>query len=174
MSVMRIAWLCAWIAAQPALAETNPASGQSNNVPGAGLSGPGPEQVRSACVAGRRCICGKVLLVTSSGLVVDSGYPRLLQPPLNHSWVTHGNVNLARPATLLEANTPDSIAVGLVLLTDIPKRPAVHQYDYVALIGYPAGHYDYTPVSGVKKTIRRFAGGLERAVTLTMQAEHTN
>ena len=43
----------------------------------------------------------------------------------------------------------------------------------LAEIGYPAGDYDYVPVAGVKKTIRRFAAGLERAVKLTMQAgEH--
>jgi hypothetical protein len=70
-----------------------------------------------------------------------------------------------------KARMPDSIAVGLVFLTDIPKRPAVHQYDYVVLHGYPAGQYDYVPVPGVTKTIRRFAGGLETAVRLNLQAE---
>jgi hypothetical protein len=73
-----------------------------------------------------------VLQVTKSGLVVDSGYPSLLQPPLNHSWVTRADVVPARPAALLEGTAPDSIAVGLVFLTDTPRRPAVHQYDYVA------------------------------------------
>jgi uncharacterized repeat protein (TIGR03806 family) len=62
------------------------------------------------------------------------------------------------------------MAVGLVLLTDLPKRPAVHPYDYVALHGYPAGHYDYVPAPGVTKTIRRFSGGLETAVRLILKS----
>jgi uncharacterized repeat protein (TIGR03806 family) len=111
-----------------------------------------------------------VLQVTKSGLVVDSGYPSLLQPPLNHSWVTRADVVPARPAALLEGTAPDSIAVGLVFLTDTPRRPAVHQYDYVALHGYPAGQYNYVAVPGVTRTIRRFAGGLETAVRLNLQS----
>jgi hypothetical protein len=63
------------------------------------------------------------------------------------------------------------MAVGLVFLTDIPKRPTVHQYDYVALNGYPAGHYEYVPLPGVNKTLRRFSGGLETAVRLNLQDE---
>ncbi len=130
----------------------------------------GVEQLRDQCIEGRRCVCGRVLQVTPSGLVVDSGYPSLLRPPLNHSWLTRANVVPARPAGLMEGTEPDSIAVGLLFLTDIPKRPVVHQYDYVALHGYPAGHYDYVPVPGVTKTIRRFAGGLETAVRLNLQS----
>jgi hypothetical protein len=128
------------------------------------------EQIRNECIQGRRYICGRVLQVTSSGLVVDSGYPGLLQPLLNHSWLNRANVAPSRPAVLVEGTAPDSIAAGLVFLTDIPKRPSVHQYDYVALHGYPAGHYDYVPVPGVAKTIRRFAGGLETAVRLDLQS----
>jgi hypothetical protein len=129
------------------------------------------EQIRAGCIQGRRIVCGRVLQVTPSGLVVDSGYPSLLRPPLNHSWLVRANVAPARPANLVEGVVPDSIAVGPLFLTDIPKRPAVHKYDYVALISYPAGHYEYAPVPGVKKTIRRFAAGLERAVALTMKAD---
>jgi uncharacterized repeat protein (TIGR03806 family) len=124
------------------------------------------QQIRNQCIEGRRYICGRVLQVTPKGLVVDSGYPTLLQTPLNHSWLNHANVAPVRPAAMLEGSAPDSIAVGLVFLTDIPKRPPVHVYDYIALHGYPAGQYDYVPVPGVKKTIRRFAGGLETAVRL--------
>jgi uncharacterized repeat protein (TIGR03806 family) len=72
---------------------------------------------------------------------------------------------------LVEGAAPDSIAVGLLFLTDIPKRPAVHRYDYVVQHGYPAGHYDYVPVPGVTKTIRRFSAGLETAVLLNVQSE---
>src|SRR5271165_4159780 len=128
------------------------------------------EQIRAGCIQGRRIVCGRVLEVTPSGLVVDCGYPRLLQPPLNRSWLVRANAAPPRGTNLVEGARPDSIAVGPLFLTDVPKRPTVHRYDYVALIGYPAGQYEYAPVPGVKKTIRRFAAGLERAVTLTMQA----
>ena len=111
----------------------------------------------------------RVLQINRSGLVVDSGYTGLLQPPLNRSWVTRGNVVPTRPAALVEGAAPDSVAVGLILLTDVPRRPAVHPYDYVALIGYPAGRCDYTPAPGVTNTIRRFAGGLETAIRLNLQ-----
>jgi hypothetical protein len=129
------------------------------------------EQVRAACIAGRRHVCGRVLQISPAGLVVDSGYTGLLNPPFNHSWITRGNVAISRPPTQVESSAPDSMAVGLVILTDLPKRPAVHRYDYVSLIGYPAGRADYVPVEGVKKSLRLFAGGLEHAVDLTMKAE---
>jgi len=171
MSALRTVLLCAWLAALPAQSE--PAASATNHVPVAAPSHSRLEQVRSACVAGRRRVCGRVLQVTPSGLVVDSGYPSLLQPPFNHSWLTRSVAAPARAAALVEGTAPDSIAVGLVFLTDIPRRQTVHQYDYVALIAYPAGHYDYVPAPGVKKRIRRFAVGLERGVALTIQAgEH--
>jgi hypothetical protein len=125
------------------------------------------EKIRADCIQGRRCVCGRVLQVTAMGLVVDSGYPSLLQPPLNRSWVAR-NIAPARPADLVEGITPGSIAVGLLFLADIPKRPTARQYDYVVLQAYPAGHYDYIPVPGVTNTIRRFTGGLESAVRLNL------
>jgi uncharacterized repeat protein (TIGR03806 family) len=129
------------------------------------------EQIRAQCIQGRRIICGRVLQITKTGLVVDSGYTNLLRPPLNHSWVTRASANPARPAALVEGAEPDAVAVGLLFLTDIPRRPAVHRYDYVVQHGYPAGTYDYVPVAGVTKTIRRFAAGLSTAVRLNLQAE---
>ncbi len=155
-AVLRWMVFCVALPVWPALAQTN--------LPDRA------EQIRAQCIAGRRIVCGRVLQVTPSGLVVDSGYPSLLQMPLNHSWVTRANVAPARPAALVERAAPDSIAVGLLFLTDIPRRPRVHQYDYVNLHGYPAGHYDYVPVPGVTKTIRRFSGGLETAVRLNLQS----
>jgi hypothetical protein len=172
MSAMRIVLLCAWLAALPALAQNNAAAGATNNASAEAIH-ERLEQVRTACIAGRRHVCGRVLQVTPAGLVVDSGYPTLLQPPLDHSWITPAVAAPARPDFLMESNAPGAIALGLVCLTDFPRRPKVRQYDYVALTGYPAGQYDYVPVAGVKKTIRRFAGGLETAVKLSLQAgEH--
>jgi|SRR5579884_1537645 len=128
------------------------------------------QQIRMSCINGRRSICGRVLQVTHSGIVVDSGYTSLMKPPFNHSWVVSGTVSATRPANLLETSVPDSPCVGLVFLTDIPKRPAVHQYDFVVIHGFPAGNYDYKPVPGISKNIRRFSAGLERAIQLNLQA----
>jgi len=141
-------WLI--LAAAPALAQTN-------------------SDVRAECIEGRRVICGRVLQISKAGLVVDSGYPTLLQPPLNHSWLTRAQAAPEKPAALVERSAPDAIAVGLILLTDYPRRPAVHRYDYVCLHGYPAGKLDYVPVAGVTNKIRRFAGGLETAVRLNLE-----
>jgi mono/diheme cytochrome c family protein len=154
--MLRLLLFCGVLAAWPVSAQTNLAARA--------------EQIRAECIRGRRIVCGRVLQVTKAGLVVDSGYPSLLQPPLNHSWVTRANAAPARPAALVERAAPDAIAVGLVFLADLPRRPSVHQYDYVALHGYPEGHYDYVPVPGVTKTIRRFSGGLETAVRLNLQS----
>jgi hypothetical protein len=58
----------------------------------------------------------------------------------------------------------------LVMVTDIPKKPAVKPYDYVILEAYPAGQYLYAPVPNVKKNIRRFSVGLLTAVKLNLDA----
>jgi hypothetical protein len=170
MNLRGTIFACVWLAALPLLAQ--PSTAPATNTP-AVASPPDSrvEQIRAACIAGRRHVCGRVLQITPAGLVVDSGYTSLLTPPFNRSWVTRGNVALSRPPALVEANAPDSIAVGLVLLTDLPRRPSVHRYDYVSLIGYPSGKATYSPVAGVTKTLRLFSGGLEHAVNLKMKAE---
>jgi len=137
-------------------------SAETNTVPDA-------EQVRAQCIQGRRHICGRVLEVTKSGLVVDSGYTSLLQPPLNRSWLTRSTATPTRPDSQIERVAPDSVAIGLVFLMDLPRRPKPRQYDYVSLIGYPCGQYNYLPAPGVTKTIRRFAAGLATAVRLSME-----
>lgn len=121
------------------------------------------EQIRNSCIEGRRLICGRVLQVTTNGLVVDSGYRQLLEPPLNHNWVAPKTAVLSRDAHAVEEQKPGAICIGIVFLSNIPKRPKVGLYDYVALHGYPAGYYNYVPVPGVDKRIRWFSGSLERA-----------
>ncbi len=122
------------------------------------------EQFRTACVEGRRYICGRVLEVSPAGLVVDSGYSTLLNPPFNQSWVVRGNVSVRRDPGSVEEKRPDAVCVGLIFLSDIPKRPAVKTHDYVVMHGYPAGKQTYKPVPGVEKTIRWFSASLDRAV----------
>lgn len=124
------------------------------------------ERIRSACIHGRRSICGRVLQIVPNGLVVESGYIDLLRHGLAHSWVLPSSVSATRPSNLVEEKSPDSVCVGLVFVTAIPKRPAIKLYDYVVVQGYPAGHYAYAPVPNVNKTIRKFSCELSTAIQL--------
>lgn len=98
------------------------------------------------------------------GLIVESGYTALMDPPFAGSWVIPGGALVNRDPKLIERSEPASPCIGTVLLTDFPRRPAVNLYDYVLLQAYPAGEYLFTPVPGVQKPIRRFTGGLDTAV----------
>lgn len=109
-------------------------------------------------------IAGRVVQVTPEGLVVESGYSKLLSPPFNSSWVVRGTALLQPDPHAVEQNRADAMCVGLVFLCNLPKRPAVRIYDYVLLHGYPAGEHIYVPVPGIEKTIRRYSGSLERAM----------
>jgi uncharacterized repeat protein (TIGR03806 family) len=115
-------------------------------------------------------ICGKVMQVSSEGLVVESGYTNLLRAPLTESWVAPGNVSASRNPNTVEVNEPGAACVGMVFLVDTPKRPPVKLYDYVMIQAYPAGEYAYTSVPTITKTIRKFSGGLETAVRLRLEA----
>jgi hypothetical protein len=108
--------------------------------------------------------------VLADGLVVESGYSALTKPPFGTNWVMPGNSTVARDENALEMQIPGSICIGTVFLTDFPKTPVVKQYDYIVLQGYPAGKKTYSPIERVEKTVRRFSGGLETAVRLTLEA----
>ena len=131
------------------------------------------EQIRARCIEGRRYIAGRVLQVLPEGLVVDSGYSALLSPPFNRSWVVSGIASVSRDANAVEEKKPNALCIGVVFLSNIPKRPAVKAYDYIALHGYPAGEYVYSPVAGVQKMVRRFSASLERAVQTNLGREAT-
>jgi hypothetical protein len=126
------------------------------------------EEIRMACIEGRRSICGKILKVLPDGLVVDSGYTNLLRAPLNRSWLAPGTVSATRASNVIEGNEPNSICIGLVFLTDLPKshgaKPKPKLYDYVLIVGYPAGQYTYTSVGNVQRTVRKFSASLNAAV----------
>ena len=128
------------------------------------------EQIRTECIEGRRLVCGKVLKVLPDGLVVDSGYSDLLRQPLMESWVIPGTVSANRDPVSIELKQPGAPCIGWVFLTDIPKRPKVKNFDYVVIMAYPAGQYVYSPVPNMTKNIRRFSGGLDTAVKLSLQA----
>lgn len=127
------------------------------------------EQIRMACIAGRRHICGKILEVLPDGLVIDSGYTNLVHEPLTKSWLVPGIVSATRASDVIEEDQPGAICYGLVFLTDLPKMrgPAPKKpqlYDYVIIEGYPAGQYTYTSVGSVQRNIRRFSASLAAAV----------
>ena len=137
------------------------------------------EKLRAKCLEGRRCVCGRVLNVFPDGVVVESGYPSLLRDSLHGVWHLPGTVAASRPANLIETHEPDSICVGTVFLTDLPKRRGgksehIEPYDYVVVHSYPAGNYTYTSLGNVTHTVRKFSGGLETAVKLIFEAEKTN
>jgi hypothetical protein len=121
------------------------------------------EARRMDCIEHRRTICGKILKVLPEGLVVDSGYTNLMGRPLNHSWLVPGSVKIQPAAHLVEADQPDCACVGLVFLTDLPKKPSAKLYDYVILTGYPMGQYTYTSVGDLRRTVRRFSANLAKA-----------
>jgi hypothetical protein len=131
------------------------------------------EKIRAECLQGRRIICGKILKILPGGLVVDSGYTDLLRPPLNKSWLISGSVTASRPANLVEGHEPESICIGVIYLTAIPKSRGSgnkpRQYDYVSLLAYPAGEFTYTSVGTVHKTVRRFSADLLKAVNLNLE-----
>ena len=131
------------------------------------------EQVRIQCLADRKMICGKILRVLPDGLVVESGYSDLLRPPLTTSWLVPGTVAAKRTPDLIESRDPGSVCVGTVFLTDLPrargKKPK--PFDYVILLGYPAGEYTYASVGEVQKTVRRFTGTLAAAVRFRIAQE---
>jgi hypothetical protein len=104
-------------------------------------------------------------------LVVDSGYTDLLRPPLTQSWVIPGTVSASRNRAVLELNEPGAACIGLAFPTDIPKRPKAKIFDYVVIMGYPAGSYFYTPAPNVERTIRKFSSGLDAAVSLMVSAQ---
>ncbi|MDB6023649.1 MAG: hypothetical protein JWQ04_3506 [Pedosphaera sp.] len=124
------------------------------------------EEIRAACIQNRRLICGKILKILPDGLVVDSGYGSLMRAPLNNSWLVPGAVVAARDTSVVESNNPDSMCIGLVFLTDLPKsrdaKPKL--YDYVTLEGFPVGQYTYTSVGDLRRTVRKFSCKLANAV----------
>jgi hypothetical protein len=157
----------------PALSVPATTTPATNRVQNDNASAEKWEQLRAECINGRRRICGKVVQIVPAGrvpggLVVDSGYTNLLRPELSRSWVAPGNVSATKTKDLVEQKSPGAICVGLVYLTDIPKKPVVKLYDYVMLEAYPACQSNYSPVPGVNKTIRRFSGGLVTAVQLNL------
>jgi uncharacterized repeat protein (TIGR03806 family) len=112
-------------------------------------------------------ICGKILRVLPEGLVIECGYTDLLRPPLTDSWLVPGMVTATRVPNLVESREPGAICVGTVLLSDLPRsrvKKTPKQFDYVILVGYPAGEATYTSVGTVQKTVRHFTGTLATAV----------
>ena len=169
MNATKLFLLLMFSASLPVAAQTN-ASTSTTNQTVIGDDGQRAAEIRAACIHGRRCVCGKVIKIVPEGLIVESGYTALMEPPFTGAWVIPGGALVNRDLKLIERDEPASPCIGTVLLTDFPKRPDVNLYDYVLLQAYPAGEYVYTPVPGVEKQIRKFAGGLDTAVKMKAAA----
>jgi len=128
------------------------------------------EVIRNECIRGRRTICGRVVKILPEGLVVDSGYTRLLQAPYNQSWLVSSGALVPRDPKTMERNEPGAACIGPVFLSHYPKRPAVKLYDYIILQVYPVGPHAYTSVPGVEKSIRNFSAGLDTAIRMKLAA----
>lgn len=125
------------------------------------------EELRAVCIKNRRIICGKVLKILPEGVVVDSGYTNLMRAPLNRSWLIPGTVDVQRANNFVEGSEPDSICLGQVILTDLPKAPPNNQlkvFDFVILEGFPMGKYTYDSAANVPHTVRRFSTKVANAV----------
>ena len=127
--------------------------------------GNSPAELISNVLIGGNCF--NVNNITSFGNALSRG---TFNNGLSSINIQEGMIMATGRTNVVEGAEANSVAVGLVLLADIPRRPKVRQYDYVSLIGYPAGQYVYDPLPGVRKPIRRFAGGLEKAITLNLQS----
>jgi hypothetical protein len=129
------------------------------------------EEIRTACIEGRRSICGKILKILPTGLIVDSGYTNLLRTPLTRSWLLPGIVSADRISDAIESNEPNSTCIGLVFVTDLPKSRGIKPklYDYVIVEGYPAGQFTYSPIGNIQKTVRKFSAELEAAVSWNLK-----
>jgi hypothetical protein len=130
------------------------------------------EKIRDDCIQGRRIICGRILKILPDGLVVDSGYTNLMRPPLSKNWLIPGAVQTERAANLVEGREPGCVCVGLVFLTDLPKSRSAKPrlYDYVVVQAYPTGHYTYTSVGTIQRTVRRFGTKLANAILVNRAA----
>lgn len=127
------------------------------------------EKIRAECIEARRYVAGRVVEITPTGLVVESGYSALLTPPFNQSWVVHGIATVESDPPGPEEKHPDAVCRGQVYLTNTPRRPKVKAYDYVVIHAYPAGEEVYRPVPGVEKILRRYSASLETAVKLELE-----
>lgn len=129
------------------------------------------EKIRQECIANRRMICGKILKIQPDGLVIDSGYTNLSRYPLNRSWLVPGTVVAARATNVIEGNQPDSICIGQVFITDLPRSTGAKPklYDYVNFEAFPTGHYTYNSVGDLQRTVRKFSTKLPKAVEWQLQ-----
>jgi len=130
------------------------------------------ERIRSACIAGRRIICGRILKALPSGLVVESGYTSLRRAPLSNSWLISGTVQAVPESGIIEGKEAGCVCVGLVFITDLPKLRSgrAKPYDYVVIQGYPTGDYSYESVGNIRRTVRRFSAALPKAIQTNREA----
>ena len=165
--------LVALAACLPACAQANPESstGQPDAATNAVAQAQHVEAVRDACLQNRRRICGKIVKVLPEGMVIDSGYTNLVRAPINRTWLVPGTVSAQRATNVVEANEPGCFCFGLVFLSDLPPARGAKPkpYDYVNIEAFPEGHFTYTSVGDVHRTVRRFSAKLATAVQWALE-----
>jgi hypothetical protein len=108
-------------------------------------------------------VYGKVIQKVGDELLVDA-YRGPILPAWDHlvdQWV---KVIMAERPARYGVPTKKWWADGTVLLLDYPKISAVVDGDFVAAVSYPMGTYEYTAVSGGRKTVRRYTASLTKAL----------
>jgi len=161
---LTLAFLCA---ALPVFAQTNSPQSTAPAVDENMAVLQHVEELRAVCIQNRRMICGKILKVLPDGIVVDSGYTNLMRAPLNQSWLIPASAAAERATNLVERSEADSVCVGRVFLTDLPRVPrgkTLHVFDFVVLEGFPMGDCTYTSVGTVEHTVRKFSTKVANAV----------
>ena len=173
--VLAAVFLCSFVGAQTNLTATNQLQAHSNAINQEVARAQEIEKVRQACIENRRMICGKIIKIQSDGLVIDSGYTNLTRYPLNRSWLVPGTAVAARATNVIEGRQPDSICMGLVFLTDLPRStgPKPKLYAFVNLEAFPMGQYTYSSVGDLQRTVRRFSCKLTKAVEWELQRENS-
>src|SRR6266436_549604 len=100
MTAMKLFLLIFFSAVLPAVAQTNISSptNQTNQISARDQRA---AEIRVACINGRRCVCGKVIKIVPEGLIVESGYTALMQPPFTGSWAIPSGALVNRDKNLI-------------------------------------------------------------------------
>jgi hypothetical protein len=109
-------------------------------------------------------IQGKVIQKIPEGLLIDSGRDGLERAKMGEPGFDSQGYLVGSDEWVTENNThPDTIYIGIVLLTDYGKYQSVADDEFVASFGFPAGFYTYDTVNNSSKTIRKFTAIISKA-----------
>jgi len=111
-----------------------------------------------------RIVWGGVVKKLPGGLLVDSGEemvaPAVASEP---EFEAHGNSTTTHKTEADEAREPGALCKGQVFLADYPGYDSAVVGDYVQILAYRMGDYDYQAAPGGQKTVRKFTAGFDKA-----------